>query len=341
MWSTILVVAVFAVLLTGATALWGVFLHGGARWAGIDGTTPGKTAAIAVIVAVGQLLLGGLVTWLSPPDALLAGLLSLVAGGLGIFLTCVLITAVYQARFASAVQAWLLTLVPTILITLFVLFVLRPLVYEAYVSPTNAMAPTLLGRHWEAPCPRCGQPSFCSPESARGFDSGPGVLMVCSRELRSCVVAAPDPAVLPADRFLVCKRLQPQRWDIVVFRYPEEPTVKYVMRLVGLPGEELQIRNGVLWIDGQQCAPPPTLTGIEYVTEFEPPLTAVWGSEGRPVKLAADEYFVLGDFSKRAKDSRLWYKGAPAHAPYAVPASYIEGVVTHIYWPPGRWRVFR
>ena len=61
----------------------------------------------------------------------------------------------------------------------------------------------------------------------------------------------------------------------------------------------------------------------------------------RPAKLGDDEYFVLGDFSPQAKDSRLWREGAPGHTPYAVPASHIRGVVTHIYWPPKRWRILR
>ena len=57
--------------------------------------------------------------------------------------------------------------------------------------PTNSMAPTLLGRHWEAPCPRCGSPAYATPEPAdRGLSQRP-VLMLCSKELRSCEVADP------------------------------------------------------------------------------------------------------------------------------------------------------
>jgi hypothetical protein len=37
----------------------------------------------------------------------------------------------------------------------------------------------------------------------------------------------------------------------------------------------------------------------------------------------------------------LWLEGAPGHPPYAVPESYLHGVVTHVYWPPQRWRILR
>ncbi len=46
------------------------------------------------------------------------------------------------------------------------------------------------------------------------------------------------------DRFIVAKFYKPRRWDLTVFRYPENPSVTYVKRLVGLPGEEITIKDG-------------------------------------------------------------------------------------------------
>ena len=104
------------------------------------------------------------------------------------------------------------------------------------------------------------------------------------------------------------------------------------------------IRDGAVWADGQRSEPPESLRGIEYFADAEgtplPPDMKMWGHESRPALLGDDECFVLGDFPARSKDSRL-YEGAPGHPPYAVPEDYIEGVVTHIYWPPSRWRTFR
>jgi hypothetical protein len=96
-----------------------------------------------------------------------------------------------------------------------------------------------------------------------------------------------------------------------------------------------------VWIDGQPLTPPEAIRGIEYLSKLEYWPLELWGTAEKPAKLGADEYFVLGDFSAASKDSRLWQKGASGHSPYAVPASYMIGVVTHIYWPPSRWRIIR
>ena len=123
--------------------------------------------------------------------------------------------------------------------------------------------------------------------------------------------------------------------------------MKLVKRLVGLPGETVVIKDGAVWIDGRKLDPPLPLKGLNYVTEMPnpendmPPIPILAGTPDRPAVLGADEYFVLGDFSPQSLDSRLFKKGAPGHPPYAVPESYIIGVVTHIYWPPSRWRILR
>jgi len=224
---------------------------------------------------------------------------------------------------------------------LLTVFVLKPYVCEAFVTPSNAMAPTIIGRHWEAPCPHCGSPAFCTPEDPRARPSNRPVLMICSKERRSYEVANPPHEEHNGDRFLVNKLVRPQRWDAIVYRYPEDSKTKFCHRLVGLPGETVTIRDGAVWIDGKKQTPPDSCKGIEYLDRIEGWPMDLWGSEAKPAKLGPDEYFVLGDFSGRAKDSRLWQKGAPGHPPYAVPASHVVGVVTHIYWPPSRCRALR
>jgi signal peptidase I len=140
------------------------------------------------------------------------------------------------------------------------------------------------------------------------------------------------PGVHSGDRFLVAKFLAPKRWDIVVFQYPPHPETLYVMRLVGLPGETIHIEDGAVHANGTRLTVPDTLRGIEYVAQFPESYVDVWGSKDKPAVLGPDEYFVLGDFSYQSSDSRFWR---------AVPESHLRGVVTHIYWPPERWRVLR
>jgi signal peptidase I len=220
-------------------------------------------------------------------------------------------------------------------------FVLKPYVGEAFIASGNAMAPTIVGRHWEAPCPRCGSPAFCTPEDPRARSSNKRVLMICSTERRSCEVDNPSHVEHKGDRFLVNKLVRPQRWDVIAYRWSEDRTITYCTRLVALPGETVTIRDGAVWIDGKRQTAPDACKGIEYLDRFEGLLMDLWGSEARPAKLGPDEYFVLGDFSAVSKDSRLWQQGAPGHPAYAVPASHIVGVVTHIYWPLSRCQALR
>ncbi|MHC4737091.1 MAG: S26 family signal peptidase [Planctomycetota bacterium] len=95
-----------------------------------------------------------------------------------------------------------------------------------------------------------------------------------------------------SDHFLVAKFLRPQRWDIVAFRNPEDPSVLYVKRLVGLPDEEITIKNGQIWADGEMLTPPDSIRRIKYLSEIGDWPGELWGSPDRPAKLADDEYFV-------------------------------------------------
>ena len=127
----------------------------------------------------------------------------------------------------------------------------------------------------------------------------------------------------------------------MVFRYPEDPSVNYVKRLVGLPGEKLAIRDGAIWINDKKIEPPASVAGLRYSPTIEWNGQVFSGAGLQPVELGRDEYFVLGDFVEQSSDSRFWQRGAPGHPPYAVPESHIVGVVINIYWPVHRWTSFR
>lgn len=340
MFLTILVIAVFLGLLMLPVFLWAVFLRFGLRWAGATGVTTRRIVVTTAVVVSAELVLEVLFRLHTPSSDAQAILLGLFAVVATVLVPCVVIARVFKLGFVRSLQAWFPTLLPPLAMILFVFFMLRPFVFEAFVcSPTNAMAPTLLGNHWRNTCPECGQPNFCSPVDSRYASPDPP-RMIC-RNFHVCQASDARSQVFPGDRFLVAKFLAPRRWDVVVFQYPEEPSTLYVMRLVGLPGETVQVQCGAVWIDGKELEPPDSLRGIEYLSELAGCPFELWGSGDRRAVLGEDEYFVLGDFSPQAKDSRLWEQGAPGHNPFAVPKSYVRGTVTHIYWPPERWRILR
>jgi len=340
-------VVVAIALLVGSLLLTAGFLFWGVRCAKIPQITFRR--ALVGSIGLGSVTIAMQISlvWLrtSMPEYDLA--LRITAWTVLVLLSGAAIAWLFTSRSLRTIRAWLLTLIPSFGFLILSPVILRLLATETYVIPTNGMAPTLVGVHWTGKCPRCGSLAYGSPhhpgdprgEPPDGFD------MICSQELRDCKVRNPDRTERSGDRIFVNKLAKPHRWDLVVFRYPGDPTTNYVKRLVGLPGEEVTIRDGAVCINGQKIEPPPELRGLKYVTEFDylPPgqVLWLWGDEEHPAKLGPDEYFVLGDFSARSMDSRFWERGAPRHSPYAVPADHLVGVVTHIYWPPSRWRALR
>jgi len=246
----------------------------------------------------------------------------------------IVIMVVFRTTFLRAVVIWLLYPVPSFLLILVMLVPLKLFVMDAYVVPTNAMAPAIIGYHREAECPKCkgtlilSAPAPNEPFQPQVPDDLPGICVTCRK-------VNPKPGAPPKvhgpDRILSNKLLTPERWDIIVFRHPREPAQKYVMRLVGLPGEKVYVKGDSVWINDVKMAVPTDLSGLEYADDMGG-FPELMGTEANPAILGADEYWVLGDFSKNAADSRFW---GP------VPAANLEGVACMRYWPPARLRVFR
>ena len=91
----------------------------------------------------------------------------------------------------------------------------------------------------------------------------------------------------------------PKRYDIIVFPYKYEENTFYIKRIIGLPGETVQVKDGYTYINGKK------LTSDIYGREVmdEP------GIAEEPIKLGSDEYFVLGDNRNHSQDSRDPYVG--------------------------------
>lgn len=90
---------------------------------------------------------------------------------------------------------------------------------------------------------------------------------------------------------------EPVRGDVIVFRYPKNPSIFYIKRVIGLPGEKVSVRKGEVSITDA--------SGIA-TTLPEPYVTAEDATYDGNVTLADDEYFVMGDNRPNSSDSRIW-----------------------------------
>ncbi len=118
---------------------------------------------------------------------------------------------------------------------------------------------------------------------------------------------------------------QPKRGDVVVFIYPEDKKKDFIKRLVGLPGESVEIKGGSIYINDKP-AQEPVFNRIYYYNRGD------FGAEGHKLIVPKDSYFVLGDNSASSKDSRYWG---------FVPKDNLLGEALIIYWPLYRIRVIK
>ena len=337
---TTILLAAFCIFGIAGFFLWAYFLRLGARWAKVEGVTYRRALFAGLIVNVAEIMVWGLFRCYVPTNAALILALCVAELGATVLTPGLILSVIFKTPLSRCLLAWLPTLIPGLGLLALGFLVWRPFVLEPFVATSNGMAPTLLGPHCEGVCPRCGRPTYYTPHKSDNSSSRLPHWVICEN-FHSTKSSEGDRPLLPSDRFFVNKLLKPQRWDLIAFRYPVDPKVIFVQRLVGLPGEVVTIQDGAVWINGRATSPPESLRGLTYATEMDGCPDELWGTPEHPAKLGPDEYFVLGDFSRASLDSRLFESGAPGHPPYAVPASYLYGVVTHIYWPPSRLRAFR
>ena len=88
-------------------------------------------------------------------------------------------------------------------------------------------------------------------------------------------------------------RHEPERGDIIVFDYPDDPNILYIKRVIGVPGDHIEINGGKVYINGEVLEEP----YLNVTTEGE------WG----PYDVPADSYFMLGDNRNDSADSRYWH----------------------------------
>jgi signal peptidase I len=122
-------------------------------------------------------------------------------------------------------------------------------------------------------------------------------------------------------QFLIVNRVNymlgtPSRGDIIVFHYPRNVEQDYIKRVIGLPGESVELRNQQVYINGELLEEP-------YINEPCEPSRCrddIW-------QLGEDEYFVMGDNRNHSQDSRVF---GPVHEQFIVGEALLR------YWPPDK-----
>ncbi|HTL70169.1 MAG TPA: signal peptidase I [Candidatus Eisenbacteria bacterium] len=133
------------------------------------------------------------------------------------------------------------------------------------------------------------------------------------------------PTLIEGDKLFVSKFLyrfhDPQRGDIVVFKYPMDKKKDFIKRLVAFGGETVEIRDGRILVDGKALDSPLPF-GQFYYYNHDP-----FGGPGEKIKVPADSYYVLGDNSANSTDSRFWG---------FVPKKNMIGKAIFRWWPLNR-----
>jgi len=130
----------------------------------------------------------------------------------------------------------------------------------------------------------------------------------------SSVLAGESENVAPKQRVYVFG--PPQRGDVVVFRYPRDPERDFIKRIIAVPGDTVEIRDGRVYVNDELLVEEYTNgpANYSYPRETVPP----------------NEYFVLGDNRNNSSDSHIWG---------LVPAENIVGKAWLSYWPPSQWGI--
>jgi signal peptidase I len=128
-----------------------------------------------------------------------------------------------------------------------------------------------------------------------------------------------EPLLQPGDRVMVVKfwyhlpSVHPKRGQIVVFKYPVDPKRDFVKRVIGLPGEKVEIKGGRVFIDDREIPEPYVHFPDNFMKEAE--------------VVPKNSYFCLGDNRANSQDSRFWGY---------VKADFLRGPAVFRYWPPSR-----
>jgi signal peptidase I len=110
---------------------------------------------------------------------------------------------------------------------------------------------------------------------------------------------------------------EPKRFDVIVFPYKMNPEQYYIKRIIGLPGETVQLREGKIFVDG-----------VELDEDYGLEMIMTYGMADEPIQVKEGEYFVMGDNRNNSSDSRFMDVGN-------IPGDDIVGRAWLRIWPIG------
>ena len=213
---------------------------------------------------------------------------------------------VAQARDTLLMQPWWLDWTAGLFPVILVVFLLRSFLFEPFKIPSGSMIPTLLV----------------------------GDLILVNKYHYG--------VRLPVINKKIINNNDPQRGDVMVFRFPKDTSIDYIKRVVGIPGDEISFRNQQLFVNGEAApleqTPPPGFydeEALRYFPEFKEKFGSVehrilvnpqsqpfygaedkitfpfrencrYSAEGVTCKVPAGHYFMMGDNRDNSQDSRFW-----------------------------------
>ena len=189
----------------------------------------------------------------------------------------------------SSVREW----VESICVAVILAFFVRTFVVQAFKIPSGSMEPNLLiGDH-----------------------------LLVNKFVFAPALTSLERTLLPIDPI--------RRGDIIVFKYPEDPTRDFIKRVIGLPGDTIEMHNKKVYVNGKPLDEPyahfiyPPDEGASGAPDTE---TADLLREFAPMTVPADNYFMMGDNRDNSQDSRYWG---------FMPRDYVKGKALFVYFSFG------
>jgi signal peptidase I len=152
--------------------------------------------------------------------------------------------------------------IESILVAIMLALIFRTFLAEAFVIPTGSMAPSLKGAHKEITCDESGFVYAVGASEEQRRQGGGGVNRIastfCPITQHETIIQRTNKehASFSGDRILVNKFVydfvEPQRYDVIVFKYPNNGKQNFIKRLIGLPGDNILIENGDIYLMHQQ-----------------------------------------------------------------------------------------